>query len=75
MDNKKTKCQNDILRAIEKARECGFNVYVASDEEGNSFNKIETTMPLFYAETNDDSIVLGVCGYADESEIFLLDNQ
>jgi hypothetical protein len=66
----KEKCQNDILRAIEKAREQGFNVFVASDPEGNSFNKIETTMPLFYGDTNDKSIVLGVFSYADESELF-----
>ena len=69
MTNEKSKAINRIQRAIEKAMEDGFTVVVASDEEGNNWNRIDPRF-LNYDGTKDKYIALGVIAYVDESEIF-----
>ena len=66
----KTQAFNRIRRAIERAKENGFNVVVASDPEGNNWN---TLNPLFleYDGTNKNSIALGVFETIDEDTIFI----
>ena len=69
MNNEKIKVMNDLKRAFEKARECGYKVVVASDEEGNNWNEIESTR-LYYGKTHPDYIAIGVEGIVDEEEVF-----
>ena len=60
---------NEIKRVIEKAKEDGITVVVASDEEGNSWN---TLNPLYmeYGDTKEGYIALGVFAPKDEEEVF-----
>lgn len=64
----KKECENLILRAFEKAKENGFTIAIASDEEANGFNEIQP-IQLFFGDTKDNAIVMGVYGFIDENEI------
>jgi hypothetical protein len=65
----KQKHINAIKRAIEKAREDGIMVVVASDSEGNGWNELN---PLYleYGDTKEGYIALGVWEVKDEEEVF-----
>lgn len=60
---------NLIRRVIEKAREDGIMIVVASDAEGNSWNELN---PLYldYGDTKEGYIALGVMEVVDEDKIF-----
>lgn len=65
----KEECVNKIKEALSYARKQGFEVVIASDEEGNSWNKLDIFY-LDYEGTKQKYIALGVIGHVDESEIF-----
>ena len=71
MTHEKQKCINEIKRAIEHAREQGYTVVVASDPEGNNWNRIET-MNMIYGDTSENYIAIGVHETIDEDEIFTI---
>lgn len=66
----KTKAYNRILRAVEKAKESGFSVVVASDPEGNGWNTLNPLL-MEYGDTNDNYIALGVFETVDEDKVFI----
>lgn len=66
----KDECEVAILKSIWDAQQRGFRVFVASDEECNSWNEIDGRT-FFSNETNEHSIALAVRGNADEDEIFI----
>lgn len=65
----KQKHINAIKRVIEKAREDGIMVVVATDPEGNNWNELN---PLYleYGDTKEGYIALGVWETKDEGDIF-----
>ena len=65
----KNQCQNKIQQAIKHAKENGFVVVVATDEEGNNYKELNP-LDMIYDGTKENVIALGVCKYIDESEIF-----
>lgn len=62
-----------IKEAVKFAINNGFQVVVASDEEGNGWNELNPIeYPMFYNndELKPNKIVLGVYRSVDESELF-----
>lgn len=74
MENLKLKeAIKKIDEAIKFAIKNGFQVCVASDEEGNGWNELNNvSYPMFYNanELKPNKIVLGVYRSVDESDLF-----
>jgi len=70
---KKTKQEviEDLRKAIIQANEAGFQVIVASDSEGNSWNRIDAGH-LEYGDTNEKYIAIGVWDPVEEDEAFIV---
>ena len=66
----KIQCQNEILRAIEHAKENGYNVIVATDPEGNNWNSLNP-LEMIYSDSNKETIALGVWEHIDEEQAFI----
>ena len=65
--------QEEITRLLkivfERAEDIGVKIVVASDEEGNSWNGLNSKS-LFFGDTNPNCVALGVWGHEDENNIF-----
>lgn len=66
--------ENKILETLQEAHNSGYTIAVASDEEGNNFNRINPTSGLFYKDSKKKTLVLSVWNHIEEEEIFE-DNQ
>lgn len=65
----KSEAEKEIIKAINFAEASGFKIVVASDEEGNNWNSINSDN-VRYDGTKSNYIALGVWENIDENEIF-----
>lgn len=68
-NNKKHYYELKIQELIENMKKDGITLAVASDEEGNGFNEVNSLL-LFYHDTKPNKIVLSVWKFIGEDELF-----
>ena len=67
----KIEIMNELKAVFKKAKEAGYKVVVASDEEGNGWNEVDPTRLYYTDNIKSDYIVIGVEGFVDEEDIFI----
>ena len=65
----KQEIEKEIQAVFQKARDLGYEIVVARDEEGNGYNRIIADS-MFYEDTKDMVIALAVFDSFDEDNIF-----
>ena len=66
----KIEIMNELKAVFKKAKEAGYKVVVASDEEGNGWNEVDSQRLYYTDNIKSDYIVIGVEGFVDEEDIF-----